>query len=69
MKDPLNETILNKQSVQITPGMDKLMRLMANLIIDRIFEDKKNNSLKFTSNSNGQQSKEDGRVIKERNTT
>ena len=59
----------NKQSVQITPEAEKLMRLIANLIIDRIFEDKKNNALKFTFSSNGQQDKENRRVIAERNTT
>ena len=35
----------------ITPEMEQKMRLFANLIIDRIFEDKKNNTLKFQSNS------------------
>ncbi len=68
MKD-ISAPILNKQPVQITPEMENKMRLIANLIIDRIFEDKKNNTLKFTSNSNRLQDKDNRRVIKERNTT
>jgi len=32
---------------EITPEIEDKMRLMANLIIDRIFDDKKNQSLKF----------------------
>ncbi|OGC59956.1 hypothetical protein A3A70_02940 [candidate division WWE3 bacterium RIFCSPLOWO2_01_FULL_42_11] len=54
MKNGVNTSFSNKQPVQITPEMEKRMRLMANLIIDRIYEDKKNHTLKFQSNSNKQ---------------
>ncbi len=69
MKDLVNATILNKQAIQITPEMENKMRLIANLIIDRIFEDKKNNTLKFTSNSNGLQGKDNRHVFKEESAT
>lgn len=35
------------KSKQITPEDEKRMRIMANLIIDRIYEDKRNGTLKF----------------------
>ncbi len=54
MKNLVDTTISNKQAVQITPEMERRMRLMANLIIDRIYEDKKNKTLKFQLNSNKQ---------------
>lgn len=40
-----------KKQPQITPEMEQKMRVLANLIIDRIFEDKRNNALKFQSAS------------------
>ncbi len=39
------------KSQQITPEMERRMRLLANLIIDRIFEDKKNEVMKFKPDS------------------
>ena len=45
----------DSKSSEITPEMEKRMRLIANLIIDRIYEDKKNNALKFRSNANKHQ--------------
>jgi len=41
---------LNKKPV-LTPEMERRMRLIANLIIDRIHEDKKNGRLKLKPNS------------------
>ena len=41
---------MNKQT-EITPEAERLMRLIANHMLDRIFEDKKNNALKFRPDS------------------
>lgn len=49
------QTDTDAKSSQITPEIERRMRLIANLIIDRIFEDKKNNALKFRPSSNKQQ--------------
>lgn len=54
MKNAADTSFSNEQPVQITPEMEKRMRLIANLIIDRIYEDKKNHALRFQSNSNKQ---------------
>lgn len=62
------QTNTDSKSSEITPEMEKRMRLIANLIIDRIYEDKKNNALKFRSNSNKQQSEANKHVIKDENT-
>lgn len=45
---------------QITPEIEEKMRKIANLIIDRVFEDKINNTLKFVPKK---------RVIPNENTT
>lgn len=37
----------DSKPIQITPEIEEKMRMIANLVIDRIFEDKKNKSLKF----------------------
>lgn len=42
---------INVKSNQVTPENERRMRLFANLIIDRIYEDKRNNTLKFQSKS------------------
>lgn len=39
-----------KKHFQITPEADRLMRLIANHMIDRMLEDKKNGILKFKPN-------------------
>ncbi len=46
-----NEAIKNAKNVQITPEIERRMRLIANLIIDKIFEDKQKKVLKFEANS------------------
>ena len=40
---------VNKTKTKVSPEMEQRMRVLANLIIDRIFEDKKNNTLRFKS--------------------
>lgn len=62
------QTNTDSKSSQITPEMERRMRLFANLIIDRIFEDKKNNALKFRSNSNTQQNEAKKHVNRDGNT-
>lgn len=51
MSDEGNQLVKNIKDVQITPEMERRMRIIANLIIDKIFEDKLNNTLKFQSNT------------------
>lgn len=46
-----NEAIKNAKNVQITPEIERRMRLIANLIIDRLFEDQQKKALKFEANS------------------
>lgn len=55
--------------IKITPEMENKMRLLANLIIDRVFEDYKNNTLRLKSNSNGQETINNTRVKRKGNTT
>lgn len=50
MSDTNKKITLKKPSVNITPEMERRMRLLANLVIDRIFEDKQNNTFKFQAN-------------------
>lgn len=69
MKNAVDTSIFSKQSVQITPEMERRMRLMANLIIDRIYEDKKNNRLIFQASSNRVANPDNKRVIQRGNTT
>lgn len=58
----------DSKSSEITLETERRMRLLANLVIDRIFTDKKNNALKFRSNSNTQQNDDKKHVNKDGNT-
>lgn len=42
----------NASTIKLSPEIEERMRIMANLIIDRIFEDKKNNTLRFMQQVN-----------------
>lgn len=59
----------NAKPIKITLEMENKMRLLANLIIDRVFEDYKNNTLRLKSNSNGQETINNTRVKRKGNTT
>lgn len=43
------------QKREITPEEERRMRIIANLLIDKIFEDKSNNSLKFKQSKKAKQ--------------
>jgi hypothetical protein len=69
MSNKDNRTIDQLKVVQLSAADERKMRLMANLIIDRIFEDKKNNVLKFRPDFDKQQNEAKKHVNQAENNT
>lgn len=50
-KNYTNQVVENKTKVKVTLDLDERMRILANLMIDRILDDYKKGQLKFVSKS------------------